>query len=127
LKEQINQRNLITNSLTKAMNLIIPEKLDTPEFRQAWMEWMEYRMGAKKKLINPIVTFRVHLRKLESFGHAGALLAIETAINKGWQGIFEIKPWQAPAKEDWIEKSTRLREEQENRLKNTPPSPVATF
>lgn len=76
------------------MNFEIPKSLDTKEFRESWSLWMEYRMGAKKKPINPLGTFKMHLRKLESFGHDGAILAIETAINKGWQGIFKVEPYK---------------------------------
>lgn len=110
-----------------SVKIIIPSLLDTPEFRVAWNDWIEYRMGARKKLINPEATFKMHLRKLESFGHAGAILAIETAINKGWQGIFEVKPYTPVCQKTVVtnhEENLRILAEQK---RNSFPAVIVKF
>ena len=66
---------------------LIPESLDTAEFRIAWQEWLGFRSERKPK-VTPR-SAKMALKKLEQFGPARAVAAIETSIANGYQGLFE--------------------------------------
>lgn len=69
--------------------VIIPASLGTPEFLTAWGEWLEDRK-ARNKPITPLAASK-QLAKLEAWGVEKACAAIDMAIEKGWQGLFEPK------------------------------------
>jgi hypothetical protein len=61
--------------------------LRTDAFRAAWLSWVEYRRQAGKRLA--AATAQRQIRKLEGFGHDGAIASIEQSIGNGWQGLFD--------------------------------------
>ena len=67
----------------------IPEPLRTPEFEEAWKGWMAYRAEIKKK-ITPSTQER-QLKRLAKHPPPVAIAMIEQSIEKGWQGLFELK------------------------------------
>jgi hypothetical protein len=90
----------------------IPQTLDVPEFRDAWQRWCQHRAERKPKLTPESVSQQ--LRDLASWGLQKALVAIDTAIRSGWQGLFEPKPAVmaavAPHHESEAEKRRRERD-----------------
>ncbi len=63
----------------------IPTTLDTPEFRAAWILWVEDRKR-RRKTITPHGA-DLQLRKLAAVGVTRAIEVIELAIEKGWTGL----------------------------------------
>lgn len=68
---------------------VLPIKLDTAEFRAAWVEWCSHRAEIKK-LLTPTMVKR-QLLALAEMGQPRAIAAIHHSIAHGWQGIFEPK------------------------------------
>ncbi len=71
----------------KSKETEFPEVLNTDEFKALWTEWVKYRKVIKKPM--PITTISRQLKKLESMGVEKAMLALNTAMEKGWQGFHE--------------------------------------
>ena len=71
----------------------IPPTLDTPEFREAWREYIAHRRDLRHRLTPR--SARMQLRKLAAIGPERAVAAIEHSIANGYRGIFE--PPQAAA------------------------------
>lgn len=67
----------------------VPKALDYPEFVQAWKDWTQHRIEKRQKM-TPLSQKRL-LAKLELWGVARAIAAINNSIEKGYQGIFESK------------------------------------
>lgn len=67
--------------------LALPGVLDTPDFRQAWIDWFAYRQEAKLKAWKP-ATVKAKLAELVALGPNRATEAIRRSIANGWQGIF---------------------------------------
>lgn len=67
----------------------LPPTLDTPQFRQAWADWVQHRKEIKCKL-TPLATQK-QIRQLVDWGHDKAIAAIEQSIRNGWRGLFEPK------------------------------------
>lgn len=67
----------------------LPIKLDTAEFRAAWVEWCSHRAENKKRLTPTMV--KRQLLALAEMGQPRAIAAIHHSIAHGWQGIFEPK------------------------------------
>ena len=65
----------------------VPKELDTEAFTAAWSEWKTYR----KQIRHPLkpITEKRQLATLAAWGDAKAILSLQTAIEKGWQGFFE--------------------------------------
>lgn len=72
----------------------IPAALDTPEFREAWGEWIADRAERGKRMT--ALAARKQLAKLEAWGGPRAIAAISASIAAGWQGIFEATPNASP-------------------------------
>ena len=68
-------------------DVVFPEELNTDAFKKVWGEWEQHRTEIKKKLTPLAVTKQ--LNKFAAWGHDKAIQAIETAIENGWQGVFE--------------------------------------
>jgi uncharacterized protein YdaU (DUF1376 family) len=62
----------------------LPGELDVPEFREAWLDWVEYRKRRKLPL-NPISLPRTWSRALRN-GVKKTIEDIDRAIVNGWQG-----------------------------------------
>jgi len=67
----------------------IPVKLDTPAFRTAWDEWIQYRKEIKKPLTPSSAS--KHLKQLAGWGVDGAIASIDASIGSSWMGLFEPK------------------------------------
>lgn len=67
----------------------IPESLDTPEFRDAWAEWRDFRRQIRRP-VRPLTELK-QLADLARHGPAVACQAIEASIRNGWQGLFPEK------------------------------------
>jgi len=65
------------------------KKLNTPEFREAYQSWMQYRKEAKKSLTAS--TIKAQVKKLSVHDPATAIKMIENAIEKGWIGLYPLK------------------------------------
>jgi predicted DNA-binding protein (UPF0251 family) len=65
---------------------IIPEELDTPEFREEWAAWKKHRKE-KKQPMTPTCRDR-QLRFLEELGLEGALASLALSMKQGYTGLF---------------------------------------
>lgn len=76
----------------------IPEPLDTPGFRSAWAEWIEYRRADLRKAVTPR-SAKMQLNALAEMGESGAVESIRQSIRNNWAGLFPPKdqPQQRPA------------------------------
>ena len=72
---------------TKAEDVPIPPKLDSPEFQAAWLEWLAYRR--ERKLTLTARTVNAQLEKLAGWGTSAAIESINASIANGWQGLFD--------------------------------------
>lgn len=73
---------------------IIPDELDTPEFRKVWDEWKAYRKEIKNRL-SPTMRRR-QLKELAEWGLETAIKSMETSMTKGWHGLFTPKDEKKP-------------------------------
>jgi hypothetical protein len=73
---------------------VLPENLQTPDFQKAWRDWGEYLTSKRKPL--KLMTADRQLAKLSNFGPVVGAAMIEQSIEKGWQGLFEIKSGSFP-------------------------------
>ena len=78
-------------------SLPLPSALASPEFEQAWKEWVAYRRESKFSPWKP-VTVKAKLAELEPLGPAAAAAAIRRSIANGWKGIFPETGNGTPAK-----------------------------
>jgi hypothetical protein len=79
----------------------IPAELDTPAFREAWLQFVAMRKEIGKPL-KPTGA-KATLTKLQRWGVAKAIEALENATAAQWQGLFEPderKNRQRPAQQD---------------------------
>jgi len=67
----------------------IPEKLNTPEFKEAWKKWEQHRAELKKTLTKS--TAEAQLKKLAKMGPEAAVQSITNSIESGWTGLFKPK------------------------------------
>ncbi len=67
----------------------MPLELSTPDFRDAWKDWLAYRKEIRKPL-KPR-SLRSQLSHLATFGADVATEAIREAIRNQWQGLFPEK------------------------------------
>lgn len=68
-----------------------PEQLRTPEFDQAWLNWLAYRSEEIRKPVTQR-SGDMALGQLASIGPARAVAAIKHTIAMGWQGLREPEP-----------------------------------
>jgi len=61
--------------------------IDTPEFRTCWSEWCQYRKERGFKLTE--TTVKRQFATFKKWGPDKAILALATAIEKGWQGFHD--------------------------------------
>jgi hypothetical protein len=67
----------------------IPESLDSPEFLDAWAEWLAYRRQKRQNLTD--LTAKRQLKVLTGLGITEAVKAIHQSITHGWTGLFAPK------------------------------------
>ena len=70
-------------------NVEIPDKLNTPEFLQAWEEWQLHRKQKRQKLT--AVSIKRQLEFLVSIGVQDAVISINESIRNGYTGLFPVK------------------------------------
>jgi hypothetical protein len=68
-------------------DLEFPSELDSPQFREAWIDWEQHRKE-KKKPITPTSRKRA-MKRLAPLGIEMACHWINNAIAQGWQGIYD--------------------------------------
>jgi hypothetical protein len=68
----------------------MPTCLKTPEFAEAWGEWLSYRRASRKPLTPQ--TQRRQLEQLAQMGVTDAIQCVRQSIERGWQGLFPVKP-----------------------------------
>jgi hypothetical protein len=67
--------------------LVFPQILQTPDFEQAWADWLKHRSEIRKPM-KPTQCKAV-LGDLAAMGVTRAIAAIRHTITKGWQGLRE--------------------------------------
>ncbi len=70
----------------------LPEKLDTPRFRETWADWVCYRKESRAKLTPTTVSRQ--FAKLSKYPPDTAVAMLEQSMCNGWRGIFEVKQSQ---------------------------------
>lgn len=83
-----------TKNMSKAKdteNILLP--FDTPEFKEVWAEWLEYRKERRIGAYTPTGLKRTLKKLLKDCGGDcdTAIQMIDTAISSTWQGIFPLK------------------------------------
>jgi hypothetical protein len=107
-------------SKSKNKNIIppFPPSLKTPEFQQAWEDWIRFRQEKKKPLTPTCV--KEQFSFLENLGPVKGIESIRNSIRNGWQGLFEPdpkNPKEKPTERDAAYVERRRRETQQvNRL-----------
>jgi hypothetical protein len=89
---------------------VIPEELDTPEFRTAWIEWQQHRKEIKKKM-TPLAGKRT-LIKLNKYTVGTAIRMLNYSIEQGYTGVFEVRgdmSIKKSTKQDLKEKGYNVR------------------
>jgi len=75
---------------TKSENEVkIPDKLNTPEFLQAWEEWQTYRKQRRQTLT--VASIKKQIEFLASIGVQDAVISINESIKNGYTGLFKVK------------------------------------
>jgi hypothetical protein len=64
---------------------------DSPEFLEAWAEWIVYQKERRRGAKLPASTMRSQWRTLERMGVEDACDSIRQSIHSGWQGLFAVK------------------------------------
>lgn len=107
----------------------IPSELSTPEFIEAWKEWLQFRSERKPK-VAPTGARRL-LAKLSRWGAARATAAILNSIANGWQGVYEEtgrngRPLEVPKQptETRDERLARLAREREESRRQADPDAI---
>ena len=67
----------------------IPDKLNTPEFLQAWEEWQTYRKQRRQTLT--AFSIKKQIEFLASIGVQDAVISINESIRNGYTGLFPVK------------------------------------
>jgi len=82
----ITQNPEPTLGLTPGVNpTLIPQDLNTPEFIEAWKNWVQHRKEIKKPLTEKSV--EMQMKEFAAWGASKAIGAIKHTIKMGWQGI----------------------------------------
>ena len=77
------------NTSRSAPDLVFPENLNSPVFKELWNDWVEHLTQKRKKPTQK--TAERQLRKLSQMGQAKAAESINNSITNNWQGLFEPK------------------------------------
>lgn len=67
---------------------LIPESLQTPAFREAWLAFDDHRRNLKPKAWTAQAK-KLALKRCEKWGPVKATEALDNAVINGWTGIFE--------------------------------------
>lgn len=100
IEDEIEDELEVLNSEKKTQNMSkakdtenIPLPFDTPEFKEVWAEWLEYRKERRIGAYTPTGLKRTLKKLLKDCGGDcdTAIQMIDTAISSTWQGIFPLK------------------------------------
>lgn len=91
-----NLLNLRSKERAAAATPVFPPVLQTPEFADAWKDWVAYRKE-RGQTLKP-TTIKAQLGKMQDWGATDAVAAIRQSIMNGWQGIFEPRSNGQPKK-----------------------------
>lgn len=84
------ERERVIEKKTEAVAIatpVFPPALSTPEFADAWKDWVAYRKE-RGQTLKP-TTIKAQLATMQDWGSVDAVAAIRLSIMNGWQGIFE--------------------------------------
>ena len=95
----------ITNKESDVDFSELPESLNTPEFKETWIKFIQYRKERKKPLYP--TSFLAKWKQMEAWGVANAINAINNSIANGWQGIFPVD--QQEEKKQKTEQESKYR------------------
>jgi hypothetical protein len=77
----------MSRNVAKCPDNTLPElPFSSEAFKTTWASWEQHRVEKKHKLTPS--TRAAQLRKMEKWGEAAAIAAIERSIEKGWTGLF---------------------------------------
>ncbi len=102
--------------VVKEEPITIPQALDTPEFRQAWLTWLQHRKE-KRSPVTPTAQ-KQQIKKLSSMGLEKAIEALEHSTAQSYTGVFEPSTNGTPArkeKESPFDQALREKQEREAR------------
>lgn len=77
--------------LPLALEETFPESLSSAEFKTAWSDWKEYRLGLRNKPKKPEQMFAEQIRFLMAYPEPIAIEILRQSIRNGWQGLFPPK------------------------------------
>lgn len=105
-----------------------PLAFDSDSFSAAWTMFTAHRTAIKKPMTEEAI--RLAQKKLATMGEISAILALETSVANGWQGIFEPKesrsgPNKFPSRTEQTLSAAQkyaARKEQENGQTDTGPA-----
>ena len=83
-----NNRN-VPRAKFNPLTIEIPESLNTPEFREAWGDYVQHRKEKKKPVTE--ISAKNALKNMLQWGHDSAVVSLRDSCANGWQGIFEPK------------------------------------
>lgn len=66
--------------------ILFPDGFDTPDMRDEYQQWIEYRMELKKPITT--IQFNKTLQEFSEHGPAVMKSAISKSISSGWRGLF---------------------------------------
>jgi hypothetical protein len=70
--------------------VLLPKSVNTPELRQAWKDYTDYRKERRFKTL-AASSIRAQFETFAKWGAPAAIDRIRETIRNGWQGIFEPK------------------------------------
>ncbi len=83
------KRPVVVNATAEnpSAGIPLPSCLDSPEFREAWRDWVNYRIETKAKLTETAV--KMQFKKCAGMGVTRAIAMIEHTIASTWTGLRE--------------------------------------
>ena len=79
----------------KPATITLPASLNSPEFVEAWSEYIKMRNKKRKEMTD--FAAKLIIRKLERMGPADALTALHSSITAGWTDVYEPKDGNTPS------------------------------
>ena len=70
-----------------AAALVLPEVLDTSQFREAWADYESHRRERRDRKLKPR-SIKAKWAEMAEWGHDAAIESIRQAISNGWAGTF---------------------------------------
>lgn len=86
---QIKETETETKKKQATPMIVFPSNLNTTQFMEAWIEWDTFRSETKHKLTP--TTIKKQLAQLSKFPVDTAIAMLNQSIERGWQGIFDVK------------------------------------